>query len=383
MATRVSYPIFKALTADATLAESYKLYTYEAGTSTPLETYSDAAATTPHTNPIILNALGEKEIFITESAKFTLTDADDNTITGWPIDNIDPTTVAASEVSFDVTATISSTDVQGAIEELESDLAGKADSSDIYSTMPTGVEVQGNITGFDCVADTDADHDVSVAAGACMDSTNTTFLSSSSALVKQLDAAWAVGTGAGGLLNGSIAANTIYHLYALYKTADGSVDFGWVADGDAIASYMPAGYSKFRWLRFHLTNSSSNIIQTTQNGDYINHHKASDWVVSSGIITTYATVDHSSFVPGSRIELIEYGARDATLSYSELIASDDGTNVSYLIGSTQQTVDDTELMVWGGPSHHIQGFLPFYASRQFKSETGTIDLLIHAVKLKR
>jgi len=40
-----------------------KLYTYAAGTSTPLETYVDAAGTTPNENPITLDARGEASVF--------------------------------------------------------------------------------------------------------------------------------------------------------------------------------------------------------------------------------------------------------------------------------------------------------------------------------
>ena len=35
-----------------------KLYTYEAGTTTPLATYTSSTGATPHTNPIVLDAAG-------------------------------------------------------------------------------------------------------------------------------------------------------------------------------------------------------------------------------------------------------------------------------------------------------------------------------------
>lgn len=65
-----------------------KFYSYEAGTTTPLATYTDQAATTPNTNPIILDANGEATIFITSGVqyKFMLTDADDVLI--WSADNV-------------------------------------------------------------------------------------------------------------------------------------------------------------------------------------------------------------------------------------------------------------------------------------------------------
>lgn len=40
-----------------------KVYTYAAGTTTPLATYSDQAGTTPNANPVVLDARGEATIF--------------------------------------------------------------------------------------------------------------------------------------------------------------------------------------------------------------------------------------------------------------------------------------------------------------------------------
>lgn len=61
-----------------------KLYTYDAGTSTPRATYQDAAGTVPNTNPVILDARGEATIFWSGSYKVVLKDAADATI--WTVD---------------------------------------------------------------------------------------------------------------------------------------------------------------------------------------------------------------------------------------------------------------------------------------------------------
>jgi hypothetical protein len=44
-------------------ANAYRLFTYDAGTSTPRLTWSDAAESTPNANPIILDANGQAQIF--------------------------------------------------------------------------------------------------------------------------------------------------------------------------------------------------------------------------------------------------------------------------------------------------------------------------------
>lgn len=64
-----------------------RLYTYEAGSTTPKLTYSDAAGTVPNTNPIILDGRGEAQIFWTGNYKVELRDAANNLI--WTVDNVD------------------------------------------------------------------------------------------------------------------------------------------------------------------------------------------------------------------------------------------------------------------------------------------------------
>jgi hypothetical protein len=41
-----------------------KIYTYAAGTSTPIATYTDYYATTANTNPIILDSFGQANIWL-------------------------------------------------------------------------------------------------------------------------------------------------------------------------------------------------------------------------------------------------------------------------------------------------------------------------------
>lgn len=64
-----------------------------------------------------------------------------------------------------------------------------------------------------------------------------------SALTKRLDAAWAVGTGNGGLDTGS-AANTTYHVYLIKRTDTGVVDV--LFSTNATTPTMPSSYTKKR-----------------------------------------------------------------------------------------------------------------------------------------
>lgn len=64
-----------------------KVYTYEAGTTTALATYTDNTGNYANPNPIILNARGEASIWLGASVyKFKLTDANDVEI--WTVDYI-------------------------------------------------------------------------------------------------------------------------------------------------------------------------------------------------------------------------------------------------------------------------------------------------------
>lgn len=59
-----------------------KVYTYEAGTSTPLATYTDLAGAVPNANPVILDSAGRASIRLTDGVayKYIVTDSDDVTI---------------------------------------------------------------------------------------------------------------------------------------------------------------------------------------------------------------------------------------------------------------------------------------------------------------
>lgn len=93
-----------------------KVYTYDAGTSTPRVTYQDAAGTAPNTNPVVLDARGEATIFWDGSYKVVLKDSLDNTI--WTVDGV--SSGAGSVSATDPTGGAHWTSVQGFITYLVS-----------------------------------------------------------------------------------------------------------------------------------------------------------------------------------------------------------------------------------------------------------------------
>lgn len=65
-----------------------KVYTYQAGTSTPQATYTDASGGTPNANPVILDANGEANIWFDPSLSYKVILQDSSGVQQWSVDNI-------------------------------------------------------------------------------------------------------------------------------------------------------------------------------------------------------------------------------------------------------------------------------------------------------
>ena len=65
-----------------------KIYTYSAGTTTPLATYTDAGAGTANTNPIILNSRGQANIWLAPSSSYKFSVYTSADVLLYTVDNI-------------------------------------------------------------------------------------------------------------------------------------------------------------------------------------------------------------------------------------------------------------------------------------------------------
>jgi len=102
MATLSPAPKLQFFDANGNPLVGGKLYSYAAGTTTPLATYTDAGGATANTNPVILDSRGEASVWLGDASyKLRLTSATDVDI--WTVDNINAisvlTTLAASNGS--------------------------------------------------------------------------------------------------------------------------------------------------------------------------------------------------------------------------------------------------------------------------------------------
>lgn len=84
-----------------------KVFTYAAGTTTPLASYTDYSGLVANTNPVILDANGEANIWLSNTLyKIVLKDSTDVTL--WTVDNVGQNSVADLAAGFGIATNIAS-----------------------------------------------------------------------------------------------------------------------------------------------------------------------------------------------------------------------------------------------------------------------------------
>lgn len=87
---------------DGTLASGGKVYIYEPGTTTLKNSWTDSTGGTANTNPVILDAKGEADIWTTGLFKINVLQSDNVQVTGYPVDNL-----GAGQSSYDIAGFLS------------------------------------------------------------------------------------------------------------------------------------------------------------------------------------------------------------------------------------------------------------------------------------
>jgi|GEM_PF-1905370 len=125
-----------------------------------------------------------------------------------------------------------------------------------------------SISGLGIDLDTDAEHDIAIAAGSCKDTATDNTITLASALTKQIDASWSYGTNQGGFPSVlSLAADTWYKVFLIEDTTNNRVDAGFDTDSSATNLLADAPtYTRYRWIGSVLTDSSKNITEIIENG---------------------------------------------------------------------------------------------------------------------
>jgi len=122
---------------------------------------------------------------------------------------------------------------------------------------------------------------------------------------KNCNAAWALGSGNGGLDSGSsLAASTWYHVYVIERTDTGVVDE--LCSTSATAPTLPTSYTKKRRIGSIKTDSSAHILAFTQNGDEFLW--LSPPLDSSSTVTTTAALYTLSVPAGVKVNALLTGS---------------------------------------------------------------------------
>jgi len=306
-----------------------KIYTYLAGSTTPVATYTDSTGGTAQANPIILNSLGvplspiwltggvSYKFVIKTSADVTLRTIDgvtgindvSSTAQEWNESGFVPTYISATQFSVpgdqtsilqvnrrlrntvtagyaygrisvsSFAASVTTVTVVNDSTPLDSGLSSVAHGFLSYSpssvpyALYASAGYNNDITGSAAFRNLLSGLTMSTAgSSATMSISAGVAMNSTNAYLMQLGSsvgkttsAWAVGSGNGGLDSGSISSNTWYYWYLIRRPDTGVVDV--VFSLNASAPTLPTNYTQYRDIGAGLTNGSGQWTKFWQIGD--------------------------------------------------------------------------------------------------------------------
>ena len=219
--------------------------------------------------------------------------------------------------------------------------------------IPSGEILTGGIVGGDYSRS--SDHVVAFNAGRCRDSTDSRWLQWSAQNVT--------------------VPSTASQLYNFFVEEDGTIS----TDTSITGASLTGDYN--RWLGFAKNNSSGNLIQFAQMGDYFACCSGSEAVLTA-LTSSFAQYDFSSLLPEARIEAIEYGTNSSS-GTNHVRASIDGTDVAFYVGHTMGTADDANRNVWGDIEYQRGALKPYDGDLYFAGGSTNDKLLVHMVKMRR
>lgn len=128
----------------------------------------------------------------------------------------------------------------------------------------------------------DPSNDIDVSVGECRSETNTVDLILSATMTKRADAAWAQGTGQGGMDTGSKPTNGTLHIYIISNNTNVDAIFSQSASSPA----LPGGYTQYRRVGSVTTDSSANIRAFVQVGDRFLYRTMAKDIVLGNVLAT-------------------------------------------------------------------------------------------------
>ena len=221
----------------------------------------------------------------------------------------------------------------------------------------SGVLVEGGVWGLDySVTDT---NEVTVTAGNCMSSDNSTFMSLTSSQTVDTSAVTTAGVA-----------------ISLFLCSDGVVRY----DEDETGVTLLSAYTK-RWIGFVRNNSTGGLSTIYQKGNMMGFALASEGQLTA-ITSSFAAYDFSTLLPESRILAIEYGCENASQT-NHIRASEDGTNISFYVGQTVSVSSDSSRNAFGDVTMQKTSLKPYNPDRQFAGGATSDYLSVQTVLMRR
>lgn len=143
--------------------------------------------------------------------------------------------------------------------------------TDFYSVVSTNPDARtftnkGYLYGLGMSNAADTTNDITIGVGECVSDDGTTMMVLAGAITKQIDAAWAVGTGAGGVNTGAVADSTWYEVHLIMRVDTGVVDAMFTTTANRAT--LPASYTKKRRIGWVRRSAASALLQFTQIDDH-------------------------------------------------------------------------------------------------------------------
>tara|TARA_Y100000310_G_scaffold225116_1_gene227125 strand:- start:3551 stop:4633 length:1083 start_codon:yes stop_codon:yes gene_type:complete len=237
----------------------------------------------------------------------------------------------------------------------------------------------GYVYGFQPKHDTDTAHDILIGVGECREEGDTVSMAHTTAMTKQIDAAFAEGDDAGGMDTGTVANSTLYAIYAIGGSGK-TTDFVFSTElNEATGPTPPTGFTYWRLITYVLTDGSANIRNGTWNGPFEFWFDAQQSVVSDSTITDDTAETGTAVGPPNSILI---GNMHIEPSTSNTMSSLD----IYPIGGTRGTSGQAlaSAMLLSGGSSGVNQAAPFEVltdgSKQFLYKAhesgGTVEVKV-------
>ena len=197
---------------------------------------------------------------------------------------------------------------------------------------------------------------MSIAAGQCVDSTNTAYMPLTA--TSKTTSAWALGAAAGGLDTGTIANNTWYHYYVIQRVDTSVVDV--VFSLSASSPTLPTNYTLYRRIGSGKTNGSAQWTSFIQDGDEFKL-LATVQDSSTTASTTAASFTLASVPTGVKVEAMfrtKHQGTNPLYLWSDLAVNDEtpsATNANLHGINAGDTVGVAELRIRTNTSAQIRG----------------------------